>query len=116
MDREKLNEVAKEYASMETEDYGDIDERTTAYNNCIYGFKAGVQWLLSQPLSERMTEEEKAKICNLYHGSKSFIEDKRCYWFMQLILLSTISLLESIFGPTLFNPQNEQYDKEKQTP
>ena len=62
MDKEKLNDAAKDFAAWET-----INRRNPTNNYyCKSGFIKGAEWLMSQPLAERLTEEEKEKIRNLY--------------------------------------------------
>lgn len=101
MNSEKLKKAAREFADMETDDYGEIGERTTAYNNCIYGFRKGVRWLLTQPLSDRLTEEERAKIREKYKELKKLndITDK--------MFADDTALLEWLFGNSLFNDKSE---------
>ena len=58
MDRDKLNEAAKEQADYGTHwGWGDRKE-------C---FISGAEWLMSQPLADRLTEEEKEKIIKRYN-------------------------------------------------
>lgn len=54
MNREELNKVVHER-------FKDSDFRTPN----MYCFIQGAEWLQSQPLSDRLTEEEKEKINNL---------------------------------------------------
>lgn len=88
MDKEKLNKAAE-------------DEAHSNYNVCCNdykgGFIKGAEWLLSQPLCERLTEEEKEKIKAIYNRktiqtmddiNKKFTEE--CLW-------------EAIFEKELFN-------------
>lgn len=61
MDADKLNEAAKEYrndSNVTTEDFclTDIED----------AFNAGAQWLMQQPLADRLTKEEKERIKAIY--------------------------------------------------
>lgn len=61
MDKDKLIADAWEAGSY---DYFPDDPRRDSFED---GFKQGAQWLMQQPLSDRLTEEEKEKIKKLYH-------------------------------------------------
>lgn len=56
MDREKINKAAKQDAIHTV--IGDLYER----GNYEMGFVAGADWLMQQPLSDRLTNEEKEKL------------------------------------------------------
>ena len=81
MDADKLNEAAGE-------DWCDnvLDRDLKPITK--QAFKRGAQWLIQQPLADRLTEEEKKKIkalYNEYHAHVFHIE------------------MEQIFGKELFN-------------
>lgn len=98
MDREKLNKRAIIAAANYDNPF---DE--PAYDKKFYdGFMACADWLMQQPLSEKLTDEEKEKICYLYHGFNSFTEDERCLPFMGISLTMIMATFESIFGADLF--------------
>ena len=84
MNADKLNEAAKHFAAWET-----INSRDPNNNYyCKWGFIKGAQWLMQQPLADRLTEEEREKIkalYNEYHAHVFHIE------------------MEGIFGKELFN-------------
>lgn len=67
-----------------------------------YIFKHGAEWLLTQPLSERLTEEEKEKITDMYNNMESF---RKCSTnpIMIGLFLSLQITVENIFGTDLFN-------------
>lgn len=82
-----------------------VDNRNIAAEVCALGseneeiaydaFCDGTDWLMKEPLSERLTEAEKEKIRAFYNGDTfgelDFIE-----------IASTRRVLKSIFGKTLF--------------
>lgn len=95
MDREKLKTAA------------DISQGNVEYNdknNHYDGFIMGAQWLMQQPLSERLTDEEKEKIRN-YHRvltkDKSIAICNRSYDGIAGADAMLFSL-EVIFGTDLF--------------
>lgn len=67
MDKEKINKAAEEYA-RECWDAGN--------HHRIAAFKDGAQWLMQQPLCERLTDVEKEKIKAMYAEACLFAEDK----------------------------------------
>lgn len=64
MDKEKLNKSAEKYARKNAWYPGE----TSCENDIIAmevfsdAFKSGAEWLMQQPLSERLTDKEKEKI------------------------------------------------------
>ena len=56
MDNKKLNIAA----------HGLCPRQDKTSERMRHKFKQGVSWLLSQPLSDRLTDEEKEKIRNIY--------------------------------------------------
>ena len=90
MDKEKLNKAAKH----------------EAYNNCSIsykdykeGFIKSADWLMTQPLINRLTDEEKEKIMQIYrHASHPC---NRVTFAGQTVL----RLFPSIFGKELFNEE-----------
>lgn len=61
MDREKLERAAKKFAAWETIN---SSERMSNFY-CSIGFSKGAEWLMQQPLSERLSDKEKEKIIKL---------------------------------------------------
>ena len=106
MDAEKLNEAARE-ARRETAiqarsdwhhsldgvslDSVSIDELVES------AFEKGAQWLMQQPLADRLTEEEKEKIKAKYNELKSLnsITDE--------MFADDTAILEWLFDKELFN-------------
>lgn len=110
MDKQKVNEAIWEY------------QRNNHYENNPYradimdAFGNGAEWLMQQPLSERLTEEEKEKIIKRYKdelevaqhhtikmkestnpsGRQFHANEREGY-------ISRLKLLEHIFGKDLFN-------------
>ena len=95
MDADKVNEAAITYAK----------KNTTALNpfgRIMDDFKAGVSWLMQQPLADRLTDEEKEKVRAIYKDYEELetygeaLSD-RTAGRMQCFTL------EQIFGKELFN-------------
>lgn len=84
--REKLNEAAYE----ETNTGNPFEQFDTWYVR--ESFKHGADWLMQQPLSERLTDEEKEKIRGYYDNPG----------FSKFTREIADGLLVSIFGPDLF--------------
>ena len=105
MDRVKLNEAARE-ARRETAiqarsdwhhsldgvslDSVSIDELIES------AFEKGAQWLMTQPLSDRLTEEEKEKIKAKYNELKSLNS------ITNEMFADDTAVLEWLFGSDLF--------------
>lgn len=89
MDREKLNKAAEEAA----EKY--INASDAFCNEVFDGFMAGTDWLMQQPLSERLTDAEKEKIRATYKR-----QGVEC--FQSIETATTRWVLEKIFGADLF--------------
>lgn len=86
------------------------------WNNYNDGFMKGAEWLMQQPLADRLTDEEKEKIKAIYkrEGDSMGLETSRIknaqsqivqlchesnFWQAKL----KVEMLESIFGKELFN-------------
>ena len=94
MDADKVNEATIAYAK----------KNTTALNpfgRIMDDFKASANWLMQQPLSDRLTDEEKAKITQIYRQAS--YPSNRCTFTAQTVL----RLFPSIFGKELFNQPTE---------
>ena len=92
MDKEKLNEAASTASDNAVFD-------SDHWNNYNEGFVKGADWLMQQPLADRLTEEEKQRIRIMLDSTK-------------LESLSTVQTafqkgvaecLDTIFGKDLFN-------------
>ena len=116
MDADKLNEAAKHFAAWET--INSSDPNNNYY--CKWGFIKGAQWLMQQPLADRLTDEEKEKIMAIYKREVDSMElethriktaeneiAKVChesnFWQAKL----KADMLEQIFGKSLFNQPTE---------
>ena len=98
-----MNEAVLEYRN---------DSNVTTENFCLTdiedAFEAGAQWLMTQPLSDRLTDEEKEKIKKLHAEAVLFgdfesadnIEPLSHYHGRKVCM-------ELIFGAELFNQPTE---------
>lgn len=89
MDKDKLDKAAKQHAEKKCE------QGAVSSIRCAANFKDGANWLLSQPLDDRLTAEEAEKIRKIYNGDGfgelDFIE-----------LVSTRRIFHRIFGTEFF--------------
>ena len=99
MDKDKLNEAA------------DIASNNAVYDSNPWnmfndGFKQGANWLMQQPLTDRLTDEEKEKIRELYLTDEE-IEGVKTAFGAYPVAAATITknMLEQIFGKELFSNQ-----------
>ena len=68
------------------------------------GFKQGVNWLMQQPLADRLTDEEKEKIMKLYITDEEIKGIKTAFGTYPVAAATiTKNILEQIFGKDLFN-------------
>ena len=112
MDKEKLTEAAKHFAAWET-----INSRDPNNNYyCKLGFVKGAQWLLSQPLADRLTDKEKEEIIKRYNDELEMARlhtekmkesnnpsSRQFHANVRDGYISRIKLLQQIFGNNLFN-------------
>lgn len=91
MDREKLNKAAEDHAKI----MGDVPAV-----NSTHAFKAGADWLMQQPLSERLTDEEKEKIRDIMKHPQRHTELIKGTLNFQAIGIKKV--LTEIFGADLF--------------
>lgn len=95
MDKEKL------YNAARSEAFDLIDPaHTTDRSDLVEAFVQGAEWLQSQPLSERLNEEEKEKIKAIYYRNVYSVEDVNTHFTEQC-------LIDAIFGSDLFNGKSE---------
>lgn len=74
-----------------------------AYDKKFYdGFIAGANHIMSLPLSERITAEEKEKIKGVYKTSKSIVRIENDSTLMYSMHTQIMCVLESIFGKSMF--------------
>lgn len=99
MEKEKLNKAATLYA------YGSEEPIVRTGDNALFytGFLSGTDWLMQQPLSERLTEEEKEKIkAEFEHNAEMYDLGSVVPATMGTMHNGKMELLESIFGKDLF--------------
>lgn len=115
MDRDKLYKQASSAAS----NYANHDGDEHCLDMDFYeGFKQGAEWLMGQPLSERLTEDEMEKIIERYndelesaqyytHKMKATdnLSARQSFANIREDYISRIKLLEAIFGKEMFNKE-----------
>ena len=104
MDADKVNEAAKHFAAWET--INSSDPNNNYY--CKWGFIKGAQWLMQQPLADRLTDEEKEKekILKLYNKGQENKYDGTIEGVIKSSISAVVMMcLVEIFGSDLFNNQ-----------
>ena len=103
MDKEKLNEAAEDIANR----YGFDDFDKVSVD---FGFKAGADWLMKQPLADRLTDEEKEKVREIMNAKG--IEPKTLHMFdendeEQMARMRTILRLDPSKAPMVVFENSE---------
>lgn len=97
-----VEELAREYAYKKVGDYNYMGYKYEAY---MSGAEDVFEWLLSQPIADRMTEIEKDKVRGLHACAVNAL---KCS-FADNIMLAKIdcpqTLLEEIFGKEMFETE-----------
>ena len=111
MDADKLNEAAEKYAHEnawypgETSYESDIIAMEESFSDT---FKQGASWLMQQPLSDRLTEEEKERIKKLYLTDEEIDGVKSAFGAYPVAAATiTKNILEQIFSKEQFNQPTE---------
>ena len=81
----------------------DLTQTAALGRECRDAFIAGAQWLMQQPLSDRLTDEEKEKIKETYKSLCRKIANNELPSDYRDCATAQMLLLESIFGKELFN-------------
>ena len=110
MDADKLNAAAWEY--HKTNRYEDNPYRADVMD----AFCNGADWLMKQPLSFRLTDDEKARIIKRYNDELEVAQhhtlkmkestnptSRQFHANVREGYISRLKLLETIFGKELFN-------------
>ena len=110
MDKEKLIKAAWDYRKANR--YEDNPYQTDIMDAFCYG----ADWLMTQPLADRLTDEEKEKIIKRYNDELDMVQrltlrvqesvNPSCRQFHAEArdgYVARLKLLESIFGKDLFN-------------
>lgn len=91
--KEKVDKAAKREA---------YDNSDRSYNDRRDEFTRGVEWLMSQPLSERLTKEDVKKLNGIVFLMRGFA----AYGVMPYSCMRKISeAIYDIFGKDIFEPQ-----------
>ena len=100
MDKDKLNEAALEYS----EDFANGTYKPTVFD-VLSAFKDGTNWLMQQPLADRLTDEEKEKHKATYNRlvalQKEALKDHDDFTIN--ITAAQLGTFAQIFGKELFN-------------
>lgn len=105
MNKEKLYNAAR----SEAFDLVDCAHKTDSHD-LVEAFVQGAEWLMGQPLRERLTEEEKEKLQRLYDES-AFLADAESInkeGMAGAIYYGRIMALWMVFGNEMFEPQNNK--------
>ena len=106
MDADKLNEAADKWTH-----FYNTEMRTEPlpYNGRFKkGFIKGAQWLMQQPLADRLTNEEKEKIRESYNKAQKDTYDNTIEGAIKCTVSAVVmNCLIGIFGKELFNQPTE---------
>ena len=118
MDKDKLNEAAEKAATIQYRNLSDPNVSQDGRTEAMFAsmFEQGAIWLMQQPLSDRLTDEEKERIIKRYKYESDMMDrqtlkiqkstNPTCRQFYVDIRenhRSRLRLLKSIFGEELFN-------------
>ena len=100
MERDKLNDAARDASDNAVFD-------SHPWNNYNEGFIKGAEWLMQQPLADRLTNEEKERIkieyAELLKAQRKARQDRDTFYGN--ILSAQRGVYESIFGSDLFSEE-----------
>ena len=97
MDADKLNEAAELHSTAAYNKYPEGVTKDTFEYECNKAFKRGVEWLMQQPLADRLTDEEKERIKAKHSELKSLNS------ISNEMFADDTAILEWLFGKELFN-------------
>ena len=104
MDADKLNEAAEKYFKEESA----FRPPCLCKGFVFDAFLAGAQWLMTHPLADRMTEEEKERIKKLYLTDEEIDGVKSAFGAYPVAAATiTKNILEQIFSKEQFNQPTE---------
>lgn len=104
MDKEKLNKAAEEYSGDVFNSYPEdvVSDNTLEYE-CNKAFRNGTDWLMQQPLSERLSEAERESIAFAYKASVRLIQETEITNpNLAEVFKGQQQMLIAIFGADLF--------------
>ena len=108
MGADKLNEKLDKAILKTFKEYSSEDE--TPAQAFSRGFDRGVEWLMQQPLSDRLTDEEKEKIRHCMNEALRQKNNKSIHYVInernRIQSDAIIVTLKYIFGEELFNEKN----------
>lgn len=107
MDADKLNEAAEKAATIQYRNLSDPDVSQDGRTEAMFAsmFEQGAQWLMTLPLSDRLTDEEKERIKAIYSESQRWLNEEPNEYnsTLKVIAVGLQDRLERIFGKELFN-------------
>lgn len=96
MDADKVNEAAENYSRVVSNAYPYYATSHNLEYECNKAFQNGANWLMQQPLADRLTDDEKEKIKAIYFRNVYSVADVQSN-FTEKCLIGVI------FGEELFN-------------
>ena len=97
MNADKLNKAINEYARMCSID-------VEGYEAIKQAIQYGVELIMQQPLTDRLTDEEKEKIRELYNKAQKDTYDNTIKGVIKCTISAVVmNCLIGIFGKDLFN-------------
>lgn len=117
MDADKLSKAALAHC----EDFANGTYKTTVFD-VLSGFKDGADWLMQQPLADRLTDEEKEKIIKRYNDELEMARlhtekmkestnptSRQFHANVRDGYIARLKLIEQLFGKDLFNDNPEMF-------
>ena len=105
-----IEEAAREFAEENWTDFRACEwPKEYVTENLEYAFEEGAAHVLSLPLSQRLTDEEREKMRKMYSEAQSWLDEKPtldgCNSYLRVCAVAIQSRLESIFGKELFGEE-----------
>lgn len=101
MEKDKLEKAAL----LSAYNYANPDSDEPCYDNGFYeGFIKGAEWLMGQPLVERLTEGEKKTLRELYACYKQHeaVSKEKGLYEAEMIARGSTATMRDIFGKEMF--------------
>ena len=103
-----IEEASKEYATEVDKNieelYGIVQPTSLTFGECAAdAFRAGVNYLMSLPLCDRLKSEEREQIQTMYKTSKDIVRMESDTSLMYSMHIQIMCVLECIFGTAMFD-------------